>query len=665
MRSEMRRLAGRLVWRSKLLTASLHRLRLKLHNLHHARHSARLRIARALRRHELRQLAHTRKPVVLLMVPEAGLTPFYASHVILARTLREGGYASIVLSCGGLLPSCNFKFAESIKPTAPGDRENRACRQCREQASRTADEYRLVEASLESLLGAKELDEIGKIVSSNRDALWNTEYQGIQFGQAALGETLRSRRLLSASELSTQDIELLNAVLFSSLAVYFAVNILSSRYGIARIASFGNYAIWIPSQILAKTRGISVTYLDHAYNFDVDQRFIGLQSKSSVETNLWQIERWPDYRDRAIEPEKVAEIAAGALFRLQGHGGVSTYSPNWVRRDQGLHGELGLSPERKTIVAFTSSSDELVAMRAQAEVLGRPFEQGPRPFADQRTWLQELFEWVDHRSDLQLMVRLHPRIAAGDRHRSVASEYQQLKDELTRHPANVGIIWPEEPVSSYNLAEIADGAVVAWSTIGIELARFGLPVVAAFPGIGAFPTGGFIAFEEDRRSYFEAVGAALERPASLTDITEAFRWTHFMVWSHMVDISDLIPARKYSGIPRWHLPRNHEIITRVLGGGEDIFELNMTRLSRGIAAEEAEREALLSAINRFILFFAVGEDRPGANIQKLLLQEDHSVVVETNGEVVRRYSPLIHRLATMLAGNANLATRESSMALVE
>ena len=232
------------------------------------------------------------------MVPEAGLTPFYASHVILARTLREGGYASIVLSCGGLLPSCNFKFAESIKPTAPGDGKTRRADNAASRRHEPLTNTNSSRRRSKSLLGAKELDEIGKIVSSNRDAPWSTEYQGIRFGQAALGETLRSRRLLSVSELSTQDIELLNAVLFSSLAVYFAVNILSSRYDIARIASFGNYAISIPSQILAKKRGISVTYLDHAYNFDVDQKFIGLQSKSSVETNLWQIERWPDYRNQ-------------------------------------------------------------------------------------------------------------------------------------------------------------------------------------------------------------------------------------------------------------------------------------------------------------------------------------------------------------------------------
>ena len=215
---------------------------------------------------------------------------------------------------------------------------------------------------------------------------------------------------------------------------------------------------------------------------------------------------------------------------------------------------------------------------------------------------------------MQLVVRLHPRIAAGQRHSSVASEYYQLKTELSGHPSNVAIIWPDDTISSCNLAEIADAAVVGWSTIGLELSRFGVPVVAAFPGIGAFPTFGFIAFEPDRRSYFEAVSAATDRPASISAVTEAFRWTHFMVWSYIVDVSDLIPARKYGSIPQWRLPRNHEIITRVLGRGEDIIDLNMARLQHGVAAERLERDAVLSAIDRFILFFASGEDRSEAVI---------------------------------------------------
>src|SRR5262249_17981858 len=206
----------------------------------------------------------------------------------------------------------------------------------------------------------------------------------------------------------------------------------------------------IPSHIFAEKCGISVTHLDHAYNFDIDQRFIGLRSKSSIDFNWWQIAHWPDYRDRAVAPEKIADISAGALFRLWAHGGTSTYSPNWVRRDKGLQAELGLSPDRKTIVAYTSSHDELAAARAQMEVLGRPFEDNAGPFADQKAWLQALFEWVGQRSDVQLIVRLHPRIAAGHRHSSVASEYYHLKKELSRYPANVAIIWPEDTLSSYN-----------------------------------------------------------------------------------------------------------------------------------------------------------------------------------------------------------------------
>jgi hypothetical protein len=611
-------------------------------------------IARAARARALRRLSRTKKPVTLFLVPEAGLTPFFANHILLAKTLQSTGYPSLILSCRGLLPSCSYKFAESVKFTRP-DEDNLLCRQCRQQAVNVAEEYGLLDISIESLLTEESLRDIGKIVALNAHAPWETRYQGIQFGQSALAEVLRSERRLDASELSAEDLDLLRAILSSSLVIYFAFKSALARYPIKRIVSMGEYAFWIPSHVFAEKNGIAVTHLDNAYNFDIDQRFIGLRATSSTEANWHQIGSWLKHRDSEIQPEIVEEIAASSLYRMQAHGGASTYSPNWDRERTRPHLDLGLVPGRRTIVAYTSSNDEVISARAQMQVIGRPFPEGRSPFSSQNAWLDSLLEWMGRRSDLQMIVRLHPRMAVGRRHSASATEYHQLKKLLSQCSSNVAVVWPEEKISSYNLAEIADAATVSWSTIGLELARLGVPVVAAFSGIGSFPTGGFISFEEDRESYFATMLNALQRPASLRDITEAFRWTYLMVWSYMVDVSDVVPEARSRVIPKWGLPKNHETITRVLANSEDIFDLNMARLPRGAEARRSEQAAILKAISRFIFFFVSGQDRPGIVLQRLSPQVDQSVIVEAGGTLYRRYSPLAHRLATALAVSGNLS----------
>jgi hypothetical protein len=299
------------------------------------------------------------------------------------------------------------------------------------------------------------------------------------------------------------------------------------------------------------------------------------------------------------------------------------------------------------------------------KAMGRPYEDGLRPFPDQRAWMTSITQWVGARPDLQLVIRMHPRIAAGGRSTSVSAEYHQLREDFAALPDNVAVVWPEDKTSSYNLAEIADVAIVAWSTMGLELARFGVPVIAAFPGIGSFPVGSFIGFEETSDRYFQALRRALNMPASMERIIEAFRWTYYCFWAPGVDVSDLVPTRNFDQVPIWRRPKSANFIKRVLVDGEDMSAINMASLERGNEAFAWERAAVLTALDRFIIFLMTGEDRPDARLQNLRPMNDRSVAADVDGVTFRRYSPLLHRLTTLSvaseAARAEAALRSPSL----
>jgi len=600
----------------------------------------------------LKSWAGGKRRIVLFLAPEAGLTPFYASHAILAKTLNEAGHTAIMLSCNGWLPVCSWKWARGMKPTASGDNRNVACEQCRSQSQATRRDYGLTDVSLESLLGPMERSKIAEILKNNSAALSKMTYEDIAFGPVAGGEILRSSRRLDVSEFTEEDNALMESVLFSALSIYFALKILASQYEITRIAFFGDYAWWLPAALFARKLSIPVTRIDHGYFRDIDRRFIGLRPNSSnVHTFDHQIAQWPKYRDRPIEPAAITNIADSALFRLEGYGGVSTFSPNWIKREDPLQEELGLSRHRRTIVAFPSSSDEIVAIRNIMELFGKPYGQGRTPFRDQIEWLKALSDWVADRSDLQLVIRLHPRIGLSHRHTSVSTEYHHFRKAFKALPANVLVVWPEDKVSSYNLAEIADAALVSWSSMGLELARFGIPVVAAFSGLGAYPVGTFAAYEDNARDYFFGVEHAPDRRATMSNITEAFRWTHYLDLSPVVDMSDLIPTPDHWDVPPWRMPKNQGTVLRVLIDGVDITELNMQRLPRGSAAEARERTALLNVLNRILVFFVAGQEYADKPLEQIRLEANGIVDVVVNGKSFHRYSPLAHRLGAMLAEN--------------
>ena len=200
------------------------------------------------------------------------------------------------------------------------------------------------------------------------------------------------------------------------------------------------------------------------------------------------VEAWPNYSKLPLEPLQIERILDGALYRLAGHGGVSTFSPNYEVNKQNLLAELGLSPDRKTIIAYSSSDDESVCAKYFHKTLSMSYPDMQQPVATQDARLSAIVACTGSRSDCQLVIRIHPRKASNHRFAGESEQVDRLRALLAELPANVVVVWPEMSLSSYNLAETADIALVAWSSMGIELTRLsGYRHPARFPSTAASP----------------------------------------------------------------------------------------------------------------------------------------------------------------------------------
>jgi hypothetical protein len=561
----------------------------------------RQRLAR--RPQRIEAIARSGQPVTLFLSPEAGLEPFHASQVMLAKTMDEAGHAGIVLSCNGLLPMCTVKFAMRTDPSSWNDTGNPVCVACRAARRRTADDYELLEISLESLVNVDDRALIEDVIRRSDRSPWTVEYDDIEFGTISLAEVLRDRRKHTVGELDDSDTRLLTALLRSSLAVYLGLQKLVARFNLNQIAYFGEYAYWQAPQIVAARRGLGLLAVSHGYNRDIDRRLLSIRPCHAMVHYFEQIDDWQNYAGHPITPKVVRDIAIGALFRLTNQGGASTYSPTWSGDSRKVFEELGLARGRRTIVAYPSSYDEYVCIAGQFKALGLTYPDRPQPFADQEVWLRELVKWVSKRPDLQLVLRLHPRMGVGHRHSTLSSDYRKLREAFATVPSNVVVVWPESKVSSYTLAEFADVALISWSSMGLELARFGVPVVAAFQRVGPVPLSDFIKFELETDRYFAAVEAALDEPATIEKICGAFRWTHYLHWASLIDVSDLVPTPDFAGIPTYRRPRERALMLESLVERTDVTQWNMAKLDLSDEARELERAAIVEAIEKFVTFF--------------------------------------------------------------
>lgn len=99
-------------------------------------------------------------------------------------------------------------------------------------------------------------------------------------------------------------------------------------------------------------------------------------------------------------------------------------------------------------------------------------------FASQREWLIETVRSFAARPDLQLVIRVHPAELSG-----APPSRQHAVDELSKAfpvmPTNIALVGPEDPLSTYKLAERANAALIYATKMGVELSAVGLPVIVA------------------------------------------------------------------------------------------------------------------------------------------------------------------------------------------
>lgn len=391
--------------------------------------------------------------------------------------------------------------------------------------------------------------------------------------------------------------------------------------------------------------------------------------------NVWKpssfklLAAWPACRDLPLDPPRVREVAEDLLVRLRGIGS-HLYSPAKTIHETDVRVRLGLPRDRKLLVAYTSSVDELIASRMGVEALDIVLPDRPQPFRDQIEWLTALVNYVEQGDELALIVRIHPREGVNKRE-SVASQHlTRLREAFGKTYANCRFIWPADPVSSYDLGEAADVVLTSWSTIGLEIAQLGAPVLVAFNGAGAaIPQDDFCEWAATPDDYFTRLRELLDRPVTTEQIARAFRWYSLLTLGTTLDLTDVVPRSDFAGLPPYRTPHEAGAIEEIIIGGKDVCDLNIERLraAQTQESEERERDELLRQMRRLVHFLMTGEDStrdapllfrptdPGAAAietsdewsGRIIACDGHHATYYSDQTVYRRYSPMAVRLANL------------------
>jgi hypothetical protein len=172
---------------------------------------------------------------------------------------------------------------------------------------------------------------------------------------------------------------------------------------------------------------------------------------------------WAAFKDRPIPDEELEKVRD--LFNSRQNADLwKNFSRQWqVVPSQGgdrVRQDLGLD-ERPVVVLA-------------ANVIGDSLTLDRQLFSGSMTeWIERTVQIFAERSDLQLVVRIHP----GEKYTKGPSVADTVKKTLHTIPENIHLISADDQMNTYDLLEIADLGLVYTTTVGLEMAMSGVPVV--------------------------------------------------------------------------------------------------------------------------------------------------------------------------------------------
>jgi hypothetical protein len=181
----------------------------------------------------------------------------------------------------------------------------------------------------------------------------------------------------------------------------------------------------------------------------------------------------------------------------QGGGLWENFSRSWQgtasQGGDGARAALGL--DRRPVVLLPTN------------VLGDSLTLGRHIFSESMTeWLVRTIEYFWQRTDVQFVIRVHP----GESGSWGPSVYDILTEKFPELPEHIHLLPAGADVNTYDLVSTADLGLVFTTTVGMEMAMSGLPVIVT--GQTHYRNKGFTFDAASWDSYFEILDRVLESP---------------------------------------------------------------------------------------------------------------------------------------------------------
>ncbi|MCB0653609.1 MAG: hypothetical protein KDC85_20190 [Saprospiraceae bacterium] len=416
----------------------------------------------------------------------AGIGHMYISYfeILMYHLLKREGYEVDYLIYDEHIRSNEVITKEVIQKSGKIKFWNRSVKNAVSLLKRAKVDFEFIDAKDKDI--AAEIETLG----GNLDNIFAFEKDGIRIGEMVKGTMYRYYKSLTFDD---DALQVGKDFLHTALVNYYEI---AKRTGAKKydyvLFSHGIYVTWEPVMEYCKKENIDFISYDRA------------KTKNTVNINFNQVapdwsfdQAWERFSDRRLTSEEERLVEKYLKDReLQSN---DVYSYNFSERENDireLKTMLKIPLDTRVITVFTNLIWD-AANVARDLAFESAFE-----------CLTHTIEHYKNREDVHVVLRAHPA-------EKVLGTKERYGDLLRQYygndfPQNVTIIDPEMAINSFSVIDISDIGVVNTSTIGLEFALSGKPVLLISET--HYRNKGFTFDVNSRKEYFSVMEDLLMNP---------------------------------------------------------------------------------------------------------------------------------------------------------
>uniref|UniRef100_UPI004049B081 capsular polysaccharide export protein, LipB/KpsS family n=1 Tax=Flavobacterium sp. TaxID=239 RepID=UPI004049B081 len=379
-----------------------------------------------------------------------------------ALTLR--GLEAHILLCDAVLPACfqsDIDWDRNERKFAEQGPSKIFCKSCFKPSAKMYESLGFTVHRISDMVQPEERVIIKKMVYElPYDQIRNYTYEGIPAGEHAYAGTLR---FYAKAELSdTYSEQILRRYLEASIISTIAIKRLCKKVNFSRAVL--HHGIYVPQGVFAESLmqlkipivTWHVAYRKETFMFSHSGTYHRTLMTESVSN--WENLPWSD----KLNIDTIEYLNS----RWFGTQDWIHFHKNTVFDKEKLYTDFGIDRNKPYLLALTN-----VMWDAQLHYPNNAF-------SGMLDWIKHTIQWFIKHPELQLVLRVHPAEVNGTLP-SRQLVIEEIEKAFSVLPSNIFVIGPNNPISTYVLAEDCNAAIIYGTKTGVELAAKGIPVIVA------------------------------------------------------------------------------------------------------------------------------------------------------------------------------------------